>query len=66
MMNAVVGTQHVAAVDKMVKKDRKVSSRLIADTLGIPKTVVLPILKEDLKKRKRPGAFGKNNSTVSD
>ena len=48
------------------QKRSKMSSRLIADTLGIPKTVVLPILREDLKKRKRPGAFGKNNSTVSD
>ena len=34
----------VAAVDKMVKADRKVTSRLIADTLGIPKTVVRPAL----------------------
>jgi transposase len=30
---------NVAAVDKMVKEDRKVTSRLIADTLGIPKTL---------------------------
>jgi len=42
----------IAAVDKMVKEERKVTSRLIADTLGIPKTVVLRILREDLKKRK--------------
>ena len=63
----------IAAVDKMVKEGRKVTSRLIADTLGIPKTVVLRILREDLKKswffppaRQRPGAFGSNNSTVSD
>ena len=41
-----------AAADKMVKDDQKVTSRLIADTLGIPKTVVLQILREDLKKRK--------------
>jgi len=41
-----------AAVDKMIKEDRNVTSRLIADTLGIPKTVVLRILREDLKKRK--------------
>ena len=56
---------NIAAVDKMVKEDRKVTSRLIADTLGIPKTVVLRILREDLKKRISPGAFGSNNSTVS-
>ena len=36
----------------MVKEDRNVTSQLIADTLGIPKTVVLRILREDLKKRK--------------
>jgi hypothetical protein len=41
---------NIAATDKMVKGDRKVTSRLIADTLGIPKTVVLRILRADLKK----------------
>ena len=40
---------NIATVDKMVK-DRKVTSWLIADTLGILKTVVLLILREDLKK----------------
>jgi len=40
----------IAAVNKMVKEDRNVTSRLIADTLDIPKTVVLRILREDLKK----------------
>jgi len=49
----------------MVKEDGKVTSRLIADTLGIPKTVVLQILREDLKKRKLCSRFGSNNSTVS-
>ena len=49
----------------MVKEDRKLTSRLIADTLGIPKTVVLQILREDLKKRKLCSRFGSNNSTVS-
>ena len=43
---------NIAAVDKMVKEDRKVMYRLIADTLGIPKTVVLRILRGDLKKQK--------------
>ena len=42
-------TNDIAAVDKMVKEDRKETSRLIADTLGIQKTVVLRILREDLK-----------------
>jgi hypothetical protein len=41
---------NIAAVDKMFKEDRKVTSRLIADTVDIPKTVVLRILREDLKK----------------
>jgi len=50
----------------MVKEDQNVTSRLIADTLSIPKTVVLWILREDLKKRKCPGAFSSKNSTVSD
>ena len=44
---------NIAAVDKMFKEDRKVTSRLIADTLGIPKTVVLRILGGDLKIRKQ-------------
>ena len=57
---------NIAAVDKMVKEDRKVTSRLIADTLGIPKNVVLRILREDLKKRKLCSRFGSNSSTVSD
>jgi len=39
---------NIAAIDKMVNEDREVTSRLIADTLGIPKTVVLQILREDL------------------
>ena len=51
---------------KWSKKDKKMTFRLIADTLGIPKTVVLRILRGDLKKRQRHGAFDSNNSTVSD
>jgi hypothetical protein len=35
---------NIVAVDKMVKEDGNVMFRLIADTLGIPKTVVLQIL----------------------
>jgi ribosomal protein S25 len=44
-------TNDIAAVDKIVKEDRNVTPRLIADALGIPKIVVLRILREDLKKR---------------
>ena len=43
---------NIAAVDEMVKEYRKVTSPLIAGTLGVPETVVLLILREDLKKRK--------------
>ena len=43
-------TDDITAVDKMVKEGRKVTSWLIADTLGIPKTVILRILREDLRK----------------
>jgi len=43
---------NMAIVNKMVKEDRNVTSQLIANTLGIPKTVVLRILREDLKKQK--------------
>ena len=35
---------NIADVDKMVKEDRNVTSRLTAYTLGIPKTVVRPAL----------------------
>ena len=34
---------NIAAVDKMFKEDRNVTSQLITDTLGIPKTMVLRI-----------------------
>jgi len=44
-------TDDIATVDTMVR-GRKVTSRLIADTLGIPKTVVLRILREDMKIQK--------------
>jgi hypothetical protein len=57
---------NIAAVNKMIKQDQKVTSRLIADTLGIPKTVVVRILREDLKKRKQSSRFGRKNLTVSD
>jgi len=48
---------NIVAVEKIVKDDRNVTSRLIADTLGTPKTVVLRILREDLKKRKLCSRF---------
>jgi len=48
---------NIAAVDKMVKEDGNVTSRLIAGTRGIPKPVVLRILRGDLKKRKLCSRF---------
>jgi len=48
---------NIAAVDKMFKEDRNVKSRLMADILGIPRTVALRILREDLKKRKLCSKF---------
>ena len=57
---------NIASVDKMVKENQNVMSQLIADTLSIPKTVVLQILRGDLKKQQCPGAFGSKNLTVSD
>jgi len=43
---------NVTAVDDFVKNDRQIASRMIAKSLNIPKTVVLRILKEDLRKKK--------------
>lgn len=48
---------NIAAVEEMIKEDRKTTSRMIAATLDIPKTVVLRILTEDLKKRKLCARF---------
>ena len=42
---------NIAAVADLVKNDRRITSRMIAESLNIPKTV-LQILKEDLGKRK--------------
>ena len=43
---------NIAAVVDLVKNYRQIASRMIAESLNIPKTVVLRILKEDLGKRK--------------
>jgi len=43
---------NIAAVADLVKNDHRIASRMIAESLNIPKTVVLQILKEDLGKRK--------------
>jgi histone-lysine N-methyltransferase SETMAR len=43
---------NIAAVADLFKNDSRIASRMIAESLNIPKTVVLRILKEDLGKRK--------------
>ena len=43
---------NITAVADLVKKDNQITPRMIAESLNIPKTVVLWILKEDLGKRK--------------
>jgi hypothetical protein len=48
---------NIAAVADLVKNDRQMASRMIAESLNIPKTVVLQILKEDLGKRKLCAGF---------
>jgi len=48
---------NIAAVDDLVKNDRRIASRMIAESLNIPTDVVLRILKEDLGKRKLCASF---------
>jgi len=42
---------NIAAVADLVKNDRRIASRMIAESLNIRKTVILRTLKEDLGKR---------------
>jgi len=48
---------NIAAFADLVKNDHWIASRRIAESLNIPKTVVLRILKEDLRKRKLCARF---------
>jgi hypothetical protein len=48
---------NIPAVADLVKNDRQIASRMIAESLNIPKTVVLRILKEGLGKRKLCARF---------
>ena len=48
---------NIAAVADLVENDRRIASSMIAESLNIPKTVVLRILKEDLGKRKLCARF---------
>jgi hypothetical protein len=45
------GTEvNIAVVDDLVKNDRRIASRMVAESLNIPKTVDLRILHEDMGK----------------
>jgi hypothetical protein len=46
-----------SAVADLVRNDRRPASRMISESLNIPKTVVLRILKEDFGKRKLCARF---------
>ena len=48
---------NIVAVVDLVKNDRRIPSRMTAESLNIPKTVVLRILKEGLGKRKLCSRF---------
>ena len=48
---------NIAAVADLVKNNRRIASRMIAESLNIPKTVVIRILKEDFVKRKLCARF---------
>ena len=50
--NSTQTEENIAAVTDLVKNDRRIASRKIAESLNIPKTVVLRILKEGLGKKK--------------
>ena len=43
---------NIAVVADLVKNDHRIASKMIAESLNIPKTVVLQILREYLGKRK--------------
>jgi len=48
---------NIAVVADLVKNDGRIASTMIAESLNIPKTVVLRILKEELRKRKLCARF---------
>jgi hypothetical protein len=55
---------NIAAVaTDLVTNDRRIASRMTADSFNIPKTAVLRILKEDLGKRKLCARFVPHSST---
>jgi len=58
------GTEvNIAAIAELVKKDFRIASITIAESLNIPKTLVLRILKDDLGKRKLCARFDPHSLT---
>jgi len=55
---------NIAAVADLVKNDHQIASRVIAESLNIPRTVVLQIMKEDLGKRKLCASFIQHSLTT--
>jgi len=51
---------NIAAVADLVKNDRRIASRMIANCLNIPRTVVLRVPKQDLEKEKVVCTFSFN------
>jgi hypothetical protein len=56
---------NIASVADLVKNDRRIASRILAEPLNIPKTVVLRILKEDLGETKLCARFVSHSFVVS-
>jgi hypothetical protein len=54
----------IAGVTDLFKNGRRILSRMIAESLNIPKTTVLRILKEDLGKRKLCACFVQQSFTT--
>jgi hypothetical protein len=54
---------NIAALADLVKNDHHITSRMIVDSLKIPKTLVLWILKDDLRKRKLCACFVPHSMT---
>ena len=50
-------TQTEVKIADLVQNDHRIASRMIAESLNIPKTLVLQILKEDLGKGKLCARF---------
>jgi hypothetical protein len=51
----------IAGVADLVKNDRRIAPRMITESLNIPKTIVLRILKESLGKRKLCAPFDRHS-----